>query len=581
MLLETAQAQEEAEYSYPDLVMLYERTPEGLPGTAYRVRNAGNATAVGVIVSFHLENLQLSSGIDDPPDKKTVHCANQELTCQEFTYSLGDIPPGETSSGLKFVVVLHEDREAGTVGTINATASSVTPEPKATLASNIIRHFMFGGLQMHGSSLALLLSVDDLRPEEGGNVNFSLTATNRNSSSKLTYLRLIADARVKVELSDGLRFKDGWTPPTTFVKSGNLNQSATWSPPDTDTLSTTLDPTLGGLFEQSHDIVIETQLTPGVSLEERPLEERCITARVEQSIPPPNPVYVLRSLKQCLGDDPQIMFKDGEIDLLYLYPCATATTIAYPCRDDNSDNTVDNGLELVVLSDVTRQFAPRAQGLGRRDSDANELYLRPEDVVVRVDPEARVGTKWYSGSDENSDANDAGLIPGALLHLDFLGADWKPYTFAVSDVSPKKRPGTMEIFRMDNTGFELLDADTKTSLGPVNSNLDVIPLVAVFGTLGTYEVNLTMGGTNSSTAYTSSGRYTFHVGPIAELEVRDGGASHHASAGQNALTIVAANNGPDDSLGAKVTNLPAGREVLYKSQGDLRSRPPESGTLAN
>ena len=125
--------------------MLYERTPTGSTGTAYRVRNAGNATAVGVVVSFHLENLQLSSGIGDPPDKKTVRCANQELTCQEFTYSLGDIPPGETSSDFILNVTNHEDLdEAGLVETINATASSVTPEPEAALASNIIRLYKFG-----------------------------------------------------------------------------------------------------------------------------------------------------------------------------------------------------------------------------------------------------------------------------------------------------------------------------------------------------------------------------------------------------------------------------------------------------
>ena len=248
------------------------------------------------------------------------------------------------------------------------------------------------------------------------------------------------------------------------------------------------------------------------------------------------------------------MFRDGEIDLFYLYPCATATTIIYPCRDGDDNNVVDNGLELVAGSDVTSQFAPRAHGVARSDNDTfNEVYIRPEDVVVQVDPETRVGTKWYTGSDENSDNDDAGIIPGALVHLDFLGAAWKPYTFAISDVSPKKRPGTMEILRMDNTGFEILDADNKLSLNAGTFALDVIPLVVLFGTLGTYEVNLTMGGTNSGTAYTSTGQYTFHVGPIAELEVRDGGASLDVATGQRAYTIMAVNNGPDTASATKVT----------------------------
>ena len=88
-----------------------------------------------------------------------------------------------------------------------------------------------------------------------------------------------------------------------------------------------------------------------------------------------------------------------------------------------------------------------------------------------------------------------------------------------------------------------------------------------FDKLGTYRADITLGATKSSTAYTSNATYTFHVGPIAELEVRDGGARPDVAAGRSALTIVAANNGPDDSLGARVTGLPTGAEVLDISQG--------------
>ena len=47
--------------------------------------------------------------------------------------------------------------------------------------------------------------------------------------------------------------------------------------------------------------------------------------------------------------------------------------------------------------------------------------------------------------------------------------------------------------------------------------------------------------------------YTFHVGPVAELEVRDGGPSLEASTSQRAYTIVAVNNGPDAAPVAEVT----------------------------
>ena len=49
--------------------------------------------------------------------------------------------------------------------------------------------------------------------------------------------------------------------------------------------------------------------------------------------------------------------------------------------------------------------------------------------------------------------------------------------------------------------------------------------------------------------------------------MRDGGASSHAPADRNALTVLAVNNGPDRSLGARVTGLPTGAEVLHISQG--------------
>ncbi|MDE2787453.1 MAG: fibronectin type III domain-containing protein [Chloroflexota bacterium] len=61
--------------------------------------------------------------------------------------------------------------------------------------------------------------------------------------------------------------------------------------------------------------------------------------------------------------------------------------------------------------------------------------------------------------------------------------------------------------------------------------------------------------------------YTFHVGPVAELEARDGGSGPNADAERSALTIAAVNNGPDDSPGARVTGLPRGAEVIYISQG--------------
>ena len=72
--------------------------------------------------------------------------------------------------------------------------------------------------------------------------------------------------------------------------------------------------------------------------------------------------------------------------------------------------------------------------------------------------------------------------------------------------------------------------------------------------------------------FCASESYTLHFGPMAELAVRDGGASSHVAADRNALSIVAVNNGPDEpSGGARVTGLPKGVEAIHITQGSYNS----------
>ena len=71
-----------------------------------------------------------------------------------------------------------------------------------------------------------------------------------------------------------------------------------------------------------------------------------------------------------------------------------------------------------------------------------------------------------------------------------------------------------------------------------NGPFDVI---AEFENLGTYKVqysitathdNDTDTDTNDDVEYSATGSYIFHVGPIGDLEVRDGGASPDAASDQ-------------------------------------------------
>ena len=95
--------------------------------------------------------------------------------------------------------------------------------------------------------------------------------------------------------------------------------------------------------------------------------------------------------------------------------------------------------------------------------------------------------------------------------------------------------------------------------------------------MGTYKALHEISGTLSTDTYTDSGTYTFHVGPIAELEVRYGGANPEVDAGQNAYTVKATNHGPDIAPAVEVTGLPTGVAEFFASEG---SYDPTSGVWA-
>ena len=564
LFLETAWAQDGAEDSYVDLVMLYAYDSNEV---AYRVQNNGTATATGVTVSFLLEDLETSLDTPSITDKMT-----EDGTNQSFTWEVGTLPPGGASRNLTFSTRRHSGvTTTGEVGVINATASSFSPEPDTLLANNVRKVYTYfasssgSTLHMRGNTLALLLSVDDLQPAPGGDVDLDLTARNAQGGAGSESINLIADAEVKVELSQGLQFKDGWTPPAAFVKSGS--QSATWSPPDTDTrsLTTTIPAT-----QKIEDI--EIQLTSD-TLEDIPLKERCITARVTDSIPPPTPGYVLGSLTRCLGDDPLVLFEENQLDLFTL------------------EVTAQNDLELVARANLIQQMQIRSRGIGRgSDNFMPVVILSPERTIIQVkdSPSTRgsvtdnsvTSMTWQTkGGDvdrgvEVRENIDDILPPSQQNNASTVWTSGKDKLTATG-IDGGSKPGTLRIFIADES-FKLADADNTG----FTSNADAYDfgggngmvtgvVVLHFGELGTYKVGKAYKGTHNTAGEktTSDETYIFHVGPIAELEVRDAGGNPEVLDSQRAYTIIAMNNGPDDPPSAQVTvtGLNAGDYVSHNA----------------
>ena len=584
LLLETVYAQEGPEYSYVDLVMLYEQLRTG--PVRYTVKNNGTATAIGVTVSFLLEDLET-----DEEDLREHHIITDYGTVgntkQRFTWVVGDIPPGGASGALSFSTKLHPGRHSevqpgyrGRIGVINATASSLSPEPEMLLSNNSVKVYSFvrgsvsRTLHMGGNRLALLLSVDDLRPDAGGAVNFGLTADNENSGEAAVsaFISLIGDIDIRLTLSDGLQFKTGWGPSGVTVASDR--QSATWKPEATDTRGDVRGPAT--TRPQTREIQIQAQLTSD-TLADIPLEERCITAWVEDSTPPPSPDYALGSLKQCLGDDPPVLFEQGTLQAFTPYPCVDASGTAitsYPC--DASDSTSE--IAVIAVADSYGQSTdPRLQGVGRSGGGPHpKVTLLPDQgrITVQVkDPSARVvsngAVTWQTGREA---AVGPETVPGVIVTYsvkDFVDTTsgkecpgtttcrWSNLarTIKVKGLTQDVPPGGVKIKINNMDEFQHHDANSGNSythirptwrLGQYVANRSTIYFLE-FTTLGTYVIDYTAGVTrrSDSAVQEDTGSYTFHVGPVAELEVRDAGPNPAIAPGQRAYTITAINNGPD------------------------------------
>ncbi len=520
LLLETSFAQEETEYQYVDLVMTHEYDGQDV---IFKARNFGTEIATGVVVSYHLKDLETYISSPNIRDKRTDDSTKE----QWFTWEVGTLRPGQTSVFMRFSTLRHSGHTTvGQIGVITATAESDQPEPDFLLGNNELAVYSFAktagvSLHMPYNRLALLLSADDLRPGVGGDVDFTLSANSLNPKiSQGT--TLIGGIKIKVKLSDGLVFKSDWTPPDTFVISDTDNQSATWTPADVET-------------NDPQEVVIETQLTSD-SLDDIPLEERCITAWVVDSLPPPSPDYALGSLKQCLGDDPPLLLEEGSVAFLTSFPC-TADAGPHQCQSTPgvavAARLPSRHADYVQSNDFDANL--RSHGVGRSDEHASgqhrAVFVDPESVFIQVkDPGGRVqdshtdsvsDVSWQTARKAISGKNRA--VDGVTItytRKDIKDKDaWKslgPRTLTVTRADGTT-PGKVKI-RLISSGNQFLDLSSGTATRNAFNITTVstleFPYFAEFETLGTYlikyDLTLTDSGDN---AYTDSGTYTFHVGP--------------------------------------------------------------------
>ena len=381
------------------------------------------------------------------------------------------------------------------------------------------------------------IQISNFAPPAGGGTTFTVNAANfvgarYPNTAGGKYVDTLFDVRVKISLSPGLTLAS-----TPQAPAGTSYDPATgiWN--------------VGVLefnFSGSKSLPVAVALTDDA----RPLQERCLTVELIHAVP----WFAFQphkrgddTAKVCLGARPILMSgAGGKFSLFDYYDCLGDTN--YPCTDEDT-------LELVariIRSDIRLPSWVRVDKFTSGTRGAT--YFQPETVTVQVHPdegrplESLRRTIWTTH-----------WVFNLNIHQEDLST-WSAFkeSVTISGVDGAAPPGRWRMRDVDGA-FDFLDATDGTKVEGLSLDFGdllgdgIQPFEIEFETLGTYVALFEIEATKSGTKYTDSGTYTFHVGPVADLEVRDAGASPEVFAGKWAYTVRALNHGPNIPPAAQVT----------------------------
>ena len=516
--------------------------------------NHGNDDAFGVRVHLDIGAAVIRNYVSD------IGLDDRDVNLSTGIWNIGTLPAGR-SYGLEFGTDLPDGVTVRTTIPLVATLANDAPVEADIYLHNNTATAWKSTPPTGNSAEARYISrfevqIDNRFPEASETATFTIELENLEGN------RSEHSTLYDVEVDIGL---------------AGLKLSAAPQPP----AGTTFDgapPAAGGqwnvdtLHRNSVDGANRYELAIAAALDgDVPLEERCLTATVAESTPPPESVrptvtVANSTITVCLGQDPPILFEAGDLNLFYVYPCVGVAT--YPCGSDDT-------LEMVTTVDG----APYLAGIHRTDIpgtgiNAGNAILLPEKVVVQVkDPLGRhADGDWRTGGR---------VVTHTLATSALTASEWTHLKRSIAVPTGVILPGSFSIRPATALTFNFLDPVNAQTAGPFAfNNTFSAEQVAIFGTLGTYQVAPAFEFTHATIdenmdgnkdKFTASATYTFHVGPIAELEVRDGDENPAVPAGQWAFTIVAVNNGPDDAPAAQVTvtGLDAGSCTGNPTKGSI------------
>ena len=425
---------------------------------------------------------------------------------------------------------------------------------------------------------SVAVSVDNASPSPGETVEFKVETTREALYTLVGVVPPPIDLKVAIELTDGLSVDED--PDATPARE------ITYSPASVDSLSYDKDT---GVFNvgtlKTGDGWTQSVTLPITVASDAVVNQQCLTATLNGNPPPGIGPYdddiSDNMAKLCLGAQPVEPLASGQVDAFTVYPCVGITDAPCDSANDVRVRAVKPTGHIVTLGSALFHVDPlKARIYDDHENSSNVLQSVNDGNTVSWQTAVSAGRPYIDGL-----ASGVELYYSRTPFVDNTSG-WGGLSFGISarDVDGNIPPPGKVFLRSTSSGNEVRKAEspnyeelrtTATSISTSRLNYFL-----EFEKLGTYRVswhavakrsslhgseNCNPDSSNVNQIFCGTETYTFHVGPIAELEVRDGGASGHAAADQSALTIVAVNNGPDPASGAQVNGLPTGAEVLYKS----------------
>ena len=420
------------------------------------------------------------------------------------------------------------------------------------------------------------VSVDNPLPSPGDTVNFTVT-TDRAEQDKARGGAPPIDLKVAIDLTGGLSVTG--TPTYASVGKGGAKPV-----PDSVSYSNgvfTVGTLEGPSLTLDGDPIKNSVTLPITVSSSAIVNEQCLTATLTGNPPPGTGPYDDKIsdnvAKVCLGvpSHTRKVHQSGTVGVWTIHACQSDV----PTNGCDAVNEVD--VQLVASTDDSEII------------DLTPAVIHVKDVFGRVfDSHTQSVTdgntvSWQTASPEDPDFT--GTRNGVQIALDRRPindyiTNWTNYslTYVASDLNGADPPGKLAIRNVFN-GNRLWTSTTSAPwtftrtnpFGLSSQSTTVQPFMFEFEKLGTYVFDVTVDLThaslkddeNNARVFSRTSKTYFHVGPLADLSVADGGASPHAPADRNALTIVAVNNGQDPFRGARVTGLPKGAQVFHASHG--------------